>query len=205
MQGVVDDVLAVEDFRKAFRHLARTAQKEAVGELHDVGLVDGMNFLAAVLARVFEGELGDACRAFFRDDLDALDYAGNDLVLQANVFAFGVFAHDDEVDVGELGFESWQILDRSEVCEEVELFAQRDVDALEAAADGRGYRPLECDLIVLDGLVERGGDVLAEDFKGFGSGSVALPLELDAGGFNMRTTACVTSGPMPSPGMSVTR
>ena len=35
------------------------------------------------------------------------------------------------------------------------------------------------------------------------AGQVVIPLDRDAGGFRMRTTASVTSGPMPSPGMSV--
>ena len=98
--GVVDDVLAVEDLGKPLGHLARAAQKQPVGELHDVGLVDGVNLLAAVLARVLEGELGDARRALFGDHLDALDHAGNDFVLQADVLALGVFADDDQVHAG---------------------------------------------------------------------------------------------------------
>ena len=43
--------------------------------------------------------------------------------------------------------------------------------------------PFERDLVALDGFVERGGDVFAEDFEGLGAGGEALPLEFDAGGF----------------------
>ena len=98
--GVVDDVLAVKNLGESLGNLARAAQKQAVGELHDVGLVDGVNLLAAVLARVVKGEFGDAGGTFFGDDLDAFNDAGNDFVLQADVFALGIFADDDEVDAG---------------------------------------------------------------------------------------------------------
>ena len=57
-----------------------------------------------MLARILECELGDARRAFFGDDLDALDDAGDDFVLEADVFALGVFADDDQVDAGPLAF-----------------------------------------------------------------------------------------------------
>ncbi len=53
-------------------HLAADAQEQAVGALHDVGLVHGRDLVAAVLARVLEGEARDALRALARDDLDAL-------------------------------------------------------------------------------------------------------------------------------------
>ena len=136
-----------------------------------------------MLARVFEGELGDARRAFFGDHLDALHHAGNDLVLQPHVLALGVFAHDDQVHAGPMRFQAGQVLDRAEVGEEVELLAQGDVDALEAAADGRSHRPLQRHAVALDRLVERGGNVLAVDLEGLGPGGKALPLQLDAGGF----------------------
>ena len=136
-----------------------------------------------MLARVLEGKLRNARRAFFGDDLDALDHAGNHFVLQAHVFALGVFAHDDQVHAGPFRFETGKILDGAEVGEEVELLAQRDVDALEAAADGRRDRPLQRHAVALDGFVERGGNVFAENLEGLGAGGEALPLKLDAGGF----------------------
>ena len=104
-------------------------------------------------------------------------------MLEADVFALGVFADDDEVDAGPVCGEAGKILDGAEVGEEVELFAQGDVDAFEAAADGGGDGALERDAVALDGFVEGGGDVLAVDLEGFGAGGEALPLEFDAGGF----------------------
>ena len=100
-----------------------------------------------------------------------------------DVFALRVFAHDDQVDAGPLRFQAGKILDGPEVGEEVEFLAQRDVDALEAASDRRGDRPFERHFVALNGFVERRGNVLAEDLEGFGAGGVALPIEVDAGGF----------------------
>ena len=136
-----------------------------------------------MLAGVLEGEFGDAGRAFFGDDLDAFDDAGNDFMLEPDVFALGVFADDDEIDARPLRFEAGKILDGAEVGEEVELLAQGDVDAFEAAADGGGDGPFEGDLVGFDGFGQVGGDVFAEDLEGFGSGGEALPLPFDAGGF----------------------
>ena len=96
---------------KALAHRARAAQKQSVGHLHDVGLVDGVDLLAAVLARVFKSEFGDARGAFLGDHFDGFDHAGNDFVLQADVFALGVFAHDDQVHAGPVGFQAGKILD----------------------------------------------------------------------------------------------
>jgi len=53
--------------------------------------VDGVNFLAAVLARIVESELGNARGAFFCNDLDGFDNAGNDFVFEADVLTFSVF------------------------------------------------------------------------------------------------------------------
>ena len=64
--GVVDDVLAVINLGKSFGHFAGAAQKEAVGQLHDVGFVDGVNLFAAVLAGVFEGKLARCGSSLFR-------------------------------------------------------------------------------------------------------------------------------------------
>ena len=97
--------------------------------------------------------------------LMAFDHAGNDFVLQADVLALGVFAHDDQVDAGPFGFEAGEILDGAEVGEEVELLAQGDVDALEAASDGRGDRPLEGDLVALNGLVEMRRECIRRRFQ----------------------------------------
>ena len=70
---------------------------------------------------------------------------------------------------------------------------------------GRGHRTLQRDPGALDGLGQVLGNVLVIFFVGVGAGGEALPLELDAGGFqNANGSRWITSGPIPSPGINVT-
>ena len=98
--SVVHDVLAVGDLGILLRDVARAADEQAVRQLHDVGLVDGVNLLAMHAARVLEGEPGDARGSLFGDDLQALDHAGHDFMLDARVQSLGIFANDDQIDAG---------------------------------------------------------------------------------------------------------
>src|ERR1700756_5098727 len=103
---IVDDVLTVKYFGKLFRDFAGAAQEKPIRKLHDVGLVDGVDLLPTVFARVLKGEFRNARRTFFRDHLDAFDHARNHLVLQAHILALGVFAHNDQVHAGPLRLEA---------------------------------------------------------------------------------------------------
>ena len=76
-----------------------TLEEEAVGQLHDVGLVDGGHLVAAVGDRVLEGEPGDPFRGLAGDDLDALGGITADHVLDPGVEVLGVLADDDEIDI----------------------------------------------------------------------------------------------------------
>ena len=105
---------------------------------------------------------------------------GHNFVLESDVLTLSVFAHDDQVNARPVRRQPRQILDRAEICEQVEFFAQRDVDALEAAADGRGHGALESHAIALDRLVERRGNVLAMNLEGFSSRRVPLPIKFRA-------------------------
>ena len=82
-------------------------EEESVGHLHDVGFVDGVNLLAIVVARVLESEFRDARAGLLRDDLQALDHAGNDFVLDAGIETLGILTNDDEVDIGITGGHVW--------------------------------------------------------------------------------------------------
>jgi len=164
--GVVDDVLDVGDVGELRGDFLTAAEEEAVGELHDVGLVDGVDLLAAVFLGVIEGCLGDARGAFAGDDFEGLRDVGIDHDLEAGVEVFGVLAEDDEVDVRVVGFEAGKIFNGAEVGVEVEFFAQRHVDGGEASTDGCGDGAFEGDAVLLDGLVENFGDVLARFGKG---------------------------------------
>src|SRR3954468_28155 len=102
----VDDALVVGDVEELARHGAATLEEEAVAEFHDVGLVDRSDALASELARVLERELRDPRRGLLGDDLDALDNAGDDLVLEPGIEVFGVFADDDQIDALEPRFDA---------------------------------------------------------------------------------------------------
>ena len=78
--GVIHDVLAVGDFRKFLGDFPRAPQKQAIGHLHNVRLVNGMDLLALIFARVFESELRDARRRLLRHDLQAFHHPGHDFV-----------------------------------------------------------------------------------------------------------------------------
>ncbi len=97
--GVVDDEFLVLDIGILFGDGANGLEKEAVGELHDVGFVDGVNFFAAMALGVFKSEVSDARGSLFGDDLEAFDHAGNDFVLEAGVQVFGIFADEHDVHV----------------------------------------------------------------------------------------------------------
>ncbi|PYX04039.1 MAG: hypothetical protein DMG85_18580 [Acidobacteria bacterium] len=64
---------------------ADSIQKKAVREFHDVGLVDGVDPLALVLARILKGKARNAGGSFFGDDLQTLYNTGNDFVLDAGI------------------------------------------------------------------------------------------------------------------------
>ena len=142
-----------------------------------------MNFLALVLARMLEGETRDAGGSLFGDDLDALDHSGNHFVFDAGVKSFRIFANDDQIDSRIARGNMRQVADRPEVGEEFEALAQFDVDAGEAAADGRSHRTLQSDAGALDRFAEFFGNVFVVLLKGFGAGGEAFPFEFDASSF----------------------
>ena len=93
--------------------------------------------------------------AGLRDDAQTLDDAGHDDVFLAGVQPLGVFADDDEIDVGVRHVDAGQGAHRPDAGVEVEFLAQPDVDRAEALADRRGARAFEGDAIAAD-EVERG-------------------------------------------------
>ena len=133
--GVVDDALVTFNTGKEIGNLAADPEEQPVAHLHDVGLVDYGDFLAPGPAGVFERELSDSLRCLASDDFQALDHARDDLMFDAGVEAFGVFAHDNQVEAAPFGGDALQALDRTEVRVQVEVLAQRDVDALVTRAN----------------------------------------------------------------------
>ena len=96
---VVDDHVIRFDRRIVLAHLFHGVAEEPVGELHDIGLVDACDFSPVVCQRKGEGELGDPLGLYTSDDLKRLDDAGDRLMFEAGVLAFGVLTDDAEIDV----------------------------------------------------------------------------------------------------------
>jgi hypothetical protein len=93
--GVVEQLGVELNVGEVLGHLARGAEEEAVGHLHDGGLVHGAHLLPANVAGVLEGVPQHALRSLAGDELDALHDAVNDNVLDARVFALGVLSDQD--------------------------------------------------------------------------------------------------------------
>ena len=104
-------------------------------------------------------------------------------MLDAGVKAFGIFADDDEIDAGITGGHAGKIADGPYVGEELEAFAEFDVDAGKSAADGGGDGAFEADVGALDGIVEFLGNVFLVLRVSFGASGKTFPLELEVGGF----------------------
>ena len=79
---VVDDSVLELDVLVARRDLACDREEQAVGVLHDVGLVHGGHLMAVVAARVVEGKLDDSLRAADGDRLDRKPAVRADLFLK---------------------------------------------------------------------------------------------------------------------------
>ena len=100
----VDDALLVRHLRIVLRHRAHAFEKKPVRDAQHIGLVHRRHFLAP-LHRQLEGGLRDARRALPRDLAHGEreigrrhEFAGAVVHIAVGVEAFGVLAHDDEID-----------------------------------------------------------------------------------------------------------
>src|SRR4030095_10621050 len=125
-------------------------EKQTIAHLHDVRLVHGGDPRPAVTPRVFERELRNARGRLGRDDLQALDDAGHDLMLEARIQVFRVLPDDHEVDALVARRTARDVPHRTQVCEELQRLPQADVDAREPSADGRRQRTFEGDPVAHD-------------------------------------------------------
>ena len=97
--GVVEQLVVELDAGEVLGDIAGGVEEETVGHLHDGGLVDDADLLAADLLGVLEGESQDTLAGLPGDQLDALDDTVDDDVLDARVFTLGVLANQDGVNV----------------------------------------------------------------------------------------------------------
>src|SRR5437016_11802143 len=200
---VVDDAVIELDVRVLFGDLLRHLQEEAVGELHDVGLVHSGHLSPSMAAGVIEGKVDDARARCHRNGFDAeprvepdrLAGGGADLLdhllgfrfalleLDPGIDVLGVLAHDDQVDVVVAGANTWVALAGADERVEVELLAQRDVHRSDPLPDRSRQRPFDCDFVAPDRLQHVLGHRRAV-LVHYGQACVLhVPIELDAGRF----------------------
>ena len=166
---VVDDAVLELDVRIVPRDLAGHAEEQAVGELHDVRLVDRGDLLPAVRLRVLERELHDPAAAHLGDVLDRDrgvltdpgvagsfndgahlgELGGPEIELDAGVQVLDVLAHHDEVDVAHRRTHARIRLRRPQIRVEVELLAERDVHRAEALPELGRERTLQAHLVAV--------------------------------------------------------
>lgn len=131
--------------------VVESVAEQAIGQLHDVGLVDARHLGSAVGKGERKGKLGDALRLGARNDLERLDHSRHALVLQARVFALGVLTDDAQIDVLVAGLVAGNVLDQADAGVDIELLSHGDIETLVAgAADGRVQNALETELVALE-------------------------------------------------------
>jgi hypothetical protein len=98
--------------------------------------VDGADLVLADLLGVLEGVAQDALGSLAGDELDGLDDAVDNDVLDARVFSLGVLTDENGVDTVVGGLVALDGLARTDVGEEVEGTTESQVERDVALADG---------------------------------------------------------------------
>lgn len=100
----------------------RKPQIASEWRLHDVGLMDGGDFLSAGEESEFKSVLSDSKRVGSSNDLNALHDSRVDLVLDTAVFSFSVFSQNDDVNAFVSGGCIWEVSGVCHVAEHVQVF-----------------------------------------------------------------------------------
>ena len=149
--GVVDNHVVVLEGRVLLGDTGAGITEQTVSQLHDVGLVNAGDLLAAVGKGEREGKLGNALRLGAGDDLERLNDTRHTLVLQAAVLSLGVLSDDAEVDVLVAGLVAGNVLDETDGGVDVEFLTHGDVEALVAGStDGSVENALQAQLVPLE-------------------------------------------------------
>jgi MazG family protein len=181
--GVVNNELLVFDIGILGGDFSNRSEKKAVRKLHDVRFVDGVNFLACVFAGVLEGEACYARGCLFRDDLQALDHAGNDGMFEARVKVFRVFADQDDINAQVAGLDALEVFYRTQVGVKFERLAEADVDARRAGCHGSCHGAFQGHAILADRVENAGLHEINSAAFEIGAGGDFVPMDLNAGGF----------------------
>ena len=134
--GVVEQLVVELDAGEVLGYIAGGVEEETVGHLHDGGLVDDADLLAADLLGVLEGEAQNTLAGLPGDQLDALDDTINHNVLDARVLALRVLSDQDGVDVVVCRLVASDGAAWPQVGEEVESSPEGEVEGDVSLADG---------------------------------------------------------------------
>lgn len=134
--GVVEELRVELDVRVFLSHILGGAQEETVRHLHDGGLVDNADPRLVDALGILETELQHTLRCRPGDELDRLDNAIDNLVLNSGIFTLGVLTDKDGVDVVVRGLEAGNRAAGADVGEEVEGTAESKVKGNVALSDG---------------------------------------------------------------------
>ena len=126
--GVVEKLGVELDIGVLLGELAGDAQEEAIGHLHDGGLVHNAHLLAANRLSVLEGISQDTLAGLAGNELDALHNTVHNNVLNTRVLALGVLTDQDGVDIVVGGLEAGNRSAGTEVGEKVECSAESKVE-----------------------------------------------------------------------------
>lgn len=134
--GVVEKLSIELDIGEVLGDLAGGVEEETIGHLHDGGLVDDANLLAVDGAGLLESVAEDTLGSLAGDELDGLDDAIDNDVLNARVLALSVLTDEDGVNTVVGGLEAGDGAARAEVGEKVEGPAEGQVKGNVALANG---------------------------------------------------------------------
>lgn len=156
--GVLDDVEAGTikkdigelDVGELLGDILADAEEETIGHLHDVGLVDGGDVVTTLGPGILKGVPGASFTGLLGDELDALDDATDDLVLNATVLTLSVLTNEDGVDILVGGLVADDALAGSNIGKEVEGTTEGEVEGDVALANGGGQGTLEGNLVPVD-------------------------------------------------------
>ena len=98
-------------------------------------------------------------------------------MLNAGIFAFGIFPHDDQVYAWITRRDTRQVENGPEIGKQLKLFSQGNVDAGKSFPDRCGHRPLQPDPVPFDGFQQLFGQIFFVLFVSLGAGGVTFPLE----------------------------
>lgn len=134
--GVVEKLSIEFDIGELLGDLLGDLEEETVRHLHDGGLVNDADLLAANGAGMLEGESQDALTGSAGDELDTLNNTVDNHVLNARVLALGVLTDQDGINIIVGGLVSSDRPAGAEVGEKVEGAAEGKVEGDVALADG---------------------------------------------------------------------